>query len=338
MKQRTIAVTGATTMLGREILQILSERQFPATEVHALESTRLVGGEVSFGEDDLLALRDVETADFSKIDLCFITPKDPKESALAHRAAKAGCLVIACESALHLDPDVPLIVPEVNPDALTWTGNRRIAANPSAAAIALAMALKPLHALAGIQRIVASVFFPVSEESQEAMDELFSQTRAIFVNDALTKEVFTKQIAFNLAPQVGAFMEDGLTRAEWEIGAELKKILDPKIRVAATCVRVPVFIGQAISLTVEFANPITAVEARAALKKAKGVSVIDQQHEDGFVTPVECVGEDLVFVSRIREDISVENGLSLWIVTDNQRKGSALNAVQIGEMLVRKGF
>jgi aspartate-semialdehyde dehydrogenase len=234
-----------------------------------------------------------------------------------------------------MDPDVPLVIPEVNPDAIAGYTKRNIIANPNCSTIQMLVALKPLHELATIKRIVVATYQSVSGAGKEAMDELFTQTRAVFVNDEIKREVFRKQIAFNVIPQIDLFMEDGVTKEEWTMVAETKKILDTKIKVSATCVRVPVFIGHAEAVNVEFEKEISAGEARAALKKAKGITVIDQQHEDGFITPVECAGEDNVFVSRIREDISVENGLNLWVVADNLRKGAALNAVQIVEVLIK---
>lgn len=238
-------------------------------------------------------------------------------------------------SHFRMDPDVPLVVPEVNPDAIGGYKKRNIIANPNCSTIQMLVALKPLHDLATIKRIVVSTYQSVSGAGKEAMDELFTQTRAVFVNDELKKEQFTKQIAFNVIPQIDVFMDDGSTKEEWKMIVETKKILDPKIKVSATCVRVPVFIGHSEAVNVEFEKSISAAEARAALKKAPGVTVIDHKHEDGFVTPVECAGEDATFVSRIREDSSVENGLSLWVVSDNLRKGAALNAVQIAELLAK---
>ena len=234
-----------------------------------------------------------------------------------------------------MDPDVPLVVPEVNPEAIAQYTKRRIIANPNCSTIQLMVALKPLHDLANIKRVVVATYQSVSGAGREAMDELFTQTRAIFVNDALSREQFTKQIAFNVIPQIDVFMEDGQTKEEWKMMVETKKILDPKIKLSATCVRVPVFIGHAEAVNVEFKNPLSAAEARDALRQAPGIAVVDHRHEDGFVTPAEVAGEDAVFISRIREDISVENGLSFWCVSDNMRKGAALNAVQIAEILAR---
>ena len=335
MKKYKVAVVGATGAVGREMLQVLAEREFPVSEVFALASGRSAGGQVSFGEDQVLTILDLAKFDFKGIDICLSSAGAKISEEFVPRAAKAGCVVIDNTSFFRMDPDVPLVVPEVNPEAIAGYTKRNIISNPNCSTIQMLVALKPLHDLATIKRIVVSTYQAVSGAGKEAMDELFVQTRAVFVNDEIKKEVFRKQIAFNVIPQIDLFMEDGMTKEEWKMVAETKKILDPKVKVAATCVRVPVFIGHSEAVNVEFENPISAAEARAALKKAKGVTVIDHQHEDGFVTPVECAGEDNVFVSRIREDISVENGLNLWVVADNLRKGAALNAVQIAEVLVK---
>ena len=335
MRKYKVAVVGATGAVGREMLQVLAEREFPVSEVFALASGRSAGGQVSFGEDQVLTILDLAKFDFKGIDICLSSAGAKISEEFVPRAAKAGCVVIDNTSFFRMDPDVPLVVPEVNPEAIAGYTKRNIISNPNCSTIQMLVALKPLHDLATIKRIVVSTYQAVSGAGKEAMDELFVQTRAVFVNDEIKKEVFRKQIAFNVIPQIDLFMEDGMTKEEWKMVAETKKILDPKVKVAATCVRVPVFIGHSEAVNVEFENPISAAEARAALKKAKGVTVIDHQHEDGFVTPVECAGEDNVFVSRIREDISVENGLNLWVVADNLRKGAALNAVQIAEVLVK---
>ncbi|MDR3424186.1 MAG: aspartate-semialdehyde dehydrogenase [Alphaproteobacteria bacterium] len=336
MKTYKVAVVGATGAVGREMLKTLAEREFPVSEVIALASGRSAGGEVSFGEDATLKVQDLAKYDFKGTDICLSSAGAKISEAFAPGAGKAGCVVIDNTSHFRMDPDVPLVVPEVNPEAIAQYAKRNIIANPNCSTIQMLVALKPLHDLAVIKRIVVSTYQAVSGAGKEAMDELFTQTRAVFVNDELKKEIFRKQIAFNVIPQIDVFMEDGSTKEEWKMVAETKKILDPKIKVAATCVRVPVFIGHSEAVTVEFEKPISAAEARAALKKAKGVTVIDQHHEEGFVTPVECAGEDNVFVSRIREDMSVENGLAMWIVADNLRKGAALNAVQIAEILGRE--
>lgn len=330
-----VAVVGATGAVGREMLQTLAERNFPVSEVVALASSRSAGGEVSFGEDKVLTVQDLEKYDFRGTDICLSSAGAKVSEAFAPRAGAAGCVVIDNTSQFRMDPDVPLVVPEVNPQALAGFHKRNIVANPNCSTIQMVVALKPLHDLAGITRVVVSTYQSVSGAGKEAMDELFSQTRAIFVNDALKKEVFTKQIAFNVIPQIDVFMEDGGTKEEWKMMVETKKILDPAIKVTATCVRVPVFIAHSEAVNVQFSRPISAAEARAALKKAPGVTVIDHKHEEGFVTPVESAGEDATFVSRIREDMTVENGLNMWIVSDNLRKGAALNAVQIAELLIR---
>ena len=318
------------------MLKTLAERNFPVGKVVALASSASVGREVSFGEDTVLKVQNLDQFDFKGIDICLSSAGAKISEAFAPRAAAAGCVVIDNTSHFRMDPDVPLVVPEVNPEAIAGYKKKMIIANPNCSTIQMVVALKPLHDLAIIKRVVVSTYQAVSGAGREAMDELFTQTRAVFVNDALTKEVFHKQIAFNVIPQIDVFMDDGATKEEWKMIVETRKILDPKIKVAATCVRVPVFIGHSEAVNVEFEKEISAGEARAALKKAKGVTVIDHRHEDGFVTPVECAGEDSVFVSRIREDISVENGLNLWIVSDNLRKGAALNAVQIAELLIKE--
>lgn len=336
MKNYKVAVVGATGAVGREMLKTLAERKFPVSDVIALASGRSAGGEVSFGEDDTLTVQDLATFDFKGVDICLSSAGAKVSAEFAPRAAKAGCVVIDNTSHFRMDPDVPLVVPEVNPEAIMGYKRRNIIANPNCSTIQMVVALKPLHEIATVKRVVVSTYQSVSGAGKEAMDELFTQTRAVFVNDEIKKEVFHKQIAFNVIPQIDVFMEDGSTKEEWKMVAETKKILDPKIKISATCVRVPVFIGHAEAVNVEFEKPISAAEARAALKSAKGVTVIDRQHEDGFVTPLECAGEDNVFISRIREDISVENGLSFWVVADNLRKGAALNAVQIAELLVKR--
>jgi aspartate-semialdehyde dehydrogenase len=330
-----IAVIGATGNVGREMLTILAEREFPADEVIALASENSVGREVSFGEDDVLQVQDLARFDFRGVDIVLSSPGAKVSATFAPKAAAAGCVVIDNTSHFRMDPDVPLVVPEVNPDALAGYGRKNIVANPNCSTIQMVVALKPLHDLARIRRVVVSTYQSVSGAGRDAMDELFNQTRAIYVNDPLVHERFTKQIAFNVIPHIDAFMEDGMTKEEWKMMVETKKILDSKISVTATCVRVPVFIGHAESINVEFENPITADEARDALREAPGVTVIDHRADEGYVTPVECAGDDPVFVSRIREDFTVENGLNLWVVGDNLRKGAALNAVQIAELLVR---
>jgi len=330
-----VAVAGATGNVGREILGILAERDFPADRVAALASARSVGQEVSFGEDDVLTVQDLDTFDFAGWDIVLSSPGAKVSAQFAPRAAAAGAVVIDNTSYFRMDPEVPLVVPEVNAHAIAGYTKRNIIANPNCSTIQMVVALKPLHDLARIRRVVVSTYQSVSGAGREAMDELFGQTRAIYVNDPVVKERFTKQIAFNVIPHIDSFMDDGSTKEEWKMVVETKKILDPGIRVTATCVRVPVFIGHAEAVHIEFEDPIGADEARAALRAAPGVSVLDHRADEGYVTPVECAGEDLVYVSRIREDPTVDNGLALWVVSDNLRKGAALNAVQIAECLVR---
>jgi len=329
-----VAVVGATGNVGREVLQILAERRFPVKDVVALASERSVGAELSFGDQDL-KVRSLADFDFKGTDIVLSSPGAKVSAEFTPRAAKAGAVVIDNTSHFRMDPDVPLVVPEVNPQAIADYKKRNIIANPNCSTIQLVVALRPLHALATIKRVVVSTYQSVSGAGKEAMDELFTQTRAVYVNDAIKREIFPKQIGFNVIPQIDVFMEDGQTKEEWKMMVETKKILDPRIKLTATCVRVPVFIGHAEAVTVEFEKPITADEARAALRKAPGVSVVDHRVEEGYVTPLEVVGEDNVYVSRMREDPTVDNGLSFWCVADNLRKGAALNAVQIAELLVK---
>jgi len=333
-----VAVVGATGNVGRELLHILAEREFPIDEVVGLASARSVGTEVSFGEDDIVKVRDLDTYDFKGTDFVLSSAGAKISADFVPRATRAGSIVIDNTSQFRMDPDVPLVIPEVNAHALAGYAKRNIVANPNCSTIQMLVALKPLHDMAKITRIVVATYQSVSGAGKEAMDELFVQTRGIYVNDAMTREQFTKQIAFNVIPHIDVFMDDGMTKEEWKMMVETKKILDPAIKVTATCVRVPVFIGHAEAINVEFERPITADQARKALRAAPGVSVVDHRTDEGFVTPAECVGEDSVFVSRIREDQTVENGLNLWVVADNVRKGAALNAVQIAERLVAKDY
>jgi aspartate-semialdehyde dehydrogenase len=330
-----VAVVGATGNVGREMLSILAERGVPAGEVIAVASERSAGGEVSYGEDDVLKVEDLERFDFRGIDIALFSPGAKVSAVHAPRAAKAGAIVIDNTSQFRMDPDVPLVVPEVNPGAIAQYEKRGIIANPNCSTIQMVVALKPLHDLARIKRVVVSTYQSVSGAGREAMDELFNQTRGVYVNDPITKEVFTKQIAFNCIPHIDVFMEDGATKEEWKMAVETRKILDPDIAVVATCVRVPVFIGHAEAVNVEFERPISVEQARAALRAAPGISVIDHRVDEGYVTPQESAGEDPVFVSRIRRDPTVKHGLSLWVVADNLRKGAALNAVQIADILMR---
>ncbi|MFQ5938755.1 MAG: aspartate-semialdehyde dehydrogenase [Alphaproteobacteria bacterium] len=330
-----IAVVGATGNVGREILTTLAEREFPADEVVALASADSVGKEVSFGEGRTLKVKALDGFDFKGFDIALFSPGAKISAVHAPRAAQAGCVVVDNTSHFRMEPDVPLVVPEVNPEAIAGYAKRNIIANPNCSTIQMVVVLKPLHDLARIKRVVVATYQSVSGAGREAMDELFRQTRAIYVNDPIKRERFTKQMAFNVIPHIDDFLDDGSTREEWKMAAETQKILDPSIKVAATCVRVPVFIGHAEAVNLAFERPITAAAARAALEQAPGVSVIDYRVDEGYVTPVECVGEDSVYVGRIREDKTVKNGLGLWVVADNLRKGAALNAVQIAEELIR---
>ncbi len=328
-----VAVVGATGNVGREMLTTLFERKFPADDVVALASSASVGREVSFGEDDILKVQALDTFDFKGIDIVLSSPGGKVSAAFAPRAAKAGAVVIDNTSHWRMEPDVPLVVPEVNPEAIAQYQKRHIIANPNCSTIQMVVALKPLHDLAQIKRVVVATYQSVSGAGRAAMDELFNQTRAIFVNDPVKPEQLPKQIAFNVIPHIAEFMDDGSTKEEWKMVVETRKILDPDIAVSATCVRVPVFIGHAEAVNVEFARPITEDRARAALRAAPGVIVLDHRADEGYVTPAEAAGEDAVYVSRIRRDPTVPHGLNLWIVSDNLRKGAALNAVQIAEIL-----
>jgi aspartate-semialdehyde dehydrogenase len=333
-----VAVIGATGNVGREMLSILAEREFPVDQVVALASERSIGREVSFGDNDILRIQELASFDFKGIDIVLSSPGAKVSAVHSPRAAKAGAVVIDNTSHFRMDPDVPLVVPEVNPQAIAQFTRKGIIANPNCSTIQMVVALKPLHDLAKIRRVVVSTYQSVSGGGKEAMDELFNQTRAVYVNDPIVKEKFTKQIAFNVIPHIDSFMDDGSTKEEWKMVVETKKILDPSIKVIAHCVRVPVFIGHAEMVNIEFERPISAGEARAALKRAPGVAVVDHRQDEGYVTPVEVAGEDSVYVSRIREDSTVENGLSMWVAADNLRKGAALNTVQIAEALVKGGY
>ena len=332
-----VAVVGATGNVGREMLQTLADRAFPADEVIALASERSIGAEISYGDERTLKVRNLATCDFRGIDIVLSSPGAKVSAVYSPKAAAAGAVVIDNTSHFRMDPDVPLVVPEVNPQAIADYGKRRIIANPNCSTIQMVVALKPLHDLARIRRVVVATYQSVSGGGKEAMDELFNQTRGIYVNEPAEshRHKFTKQIAFNVIPHIDSFMDDGSTREEWKMAVETRKILDPSIQVQATCVRVPVFIGHAEAVNVEFDRPITEEAARAALADAPGVVVVDYRADEGYVTPRESVGEDAVYVSRLRRDPTVANGLSFWCVADNLRKGAALNAVQIAEELVR---
>jgi aspartate-semialdehyde dehydrogenase len=330
-----VAVVGATGNVGREMLDILAERSFPADEVVALASRRSQGTEVSYG-DRTLKVKALEHHDFSSIDLCLMSAGGTVSKEWSPRIAASGAVVIDNSSAWRYDSDVPLIVPEVNAEAITGFRKRGIIANPNCSTAQLVVALKPLHDRAKIKRVVVATYQSVSGAGKEAMDELFSQTKAVFQIDQITPKKFPKRIAFNLIPHIDVFMEDGYTKEEWKLVVETKKILDLKIKLTATCVRVPVFIGHSEVVNVEFENPITPEEARDILRTAPGCLVIDSHEPGGYVTPYEAAGEDATYIGRIREDATVENGLSMWIVSDNLRKGAALNAIQIAECLVNR--
>jgi aspartate-semialdehyde dehydrogenase len=317
------------------MLSTLAERQFPADEVVALASSRSVGREVSFGESQVLKVRDLETFDFKGIDIVLSSPGAKVSAVHSPRAAKAGAVVVDNTSYWRMDPDVPLVVPEVNAHAIAGYRKKGIIANPNCSTIQMVVALKPLHDLARIKRVVVATYQSVSGAGREAMDELFTQTRGIYVNDPIKPEKFTKQIAFNVIPHIDVFMDDGSTKEEWKMVVETKKILDPKIAVVSTCVRVPVFIGHAEAINIECERPISDDDARRVLKAAPGVVVVDHRANEGYVTPAEAAGEDAVYVSRIRNDPTVESGLTFWCVSDNLRKGAALNAVQIAEVLAK---
>ena len=332
-----IAVAGATGNVGREMLNILEERGFPADEVVALASRRSQGTEVSYG-DKTLKVKDLATYDFSDTDICLMSAGGNVSKEWSPKIGKQGCVVIDNSSAWRYDQDVPLIVPEVNPDAIDTFRKKNIIANPNCSTAQLVVALKPLHDKAKIKRVVVSTYQSVSGAGKEGMDELFTQTRAVFVADPVEAKKFTKRIAFNVIPHIDVFMEDGQTKEEWKVTAETKKMLDPKIKVTCTAVRVPVFIGHSEAVNIEFENPITADEARDILRDAPGCLVIDKREDGGYVTPLDSAGEDATYISRIREDQTVENGLNIWVVSDNLRKGAALNTVQIAELLVARGL
>ncbi|WP_027172254.1 aspartate-semialdehyde dehydrogenase [Methylobacterium sp. 10] len=330
-----VAVVGATGNVGREMLDILSERAFPADEVVAIASRRSAGQEVSFG-DKILKVKALDTYDFSDTDICLMSAGGETSKEWSPRIGQTGCVVIDNSSAFRYHPDVPLIVPEVNPDAITGFSKMNIIANPNCSTAQLVVALKPLHDVAKITRVVVATYQSVSGAGKEAMDELFQQTRSVFTAGQMTMEKFPKRIAFNVIPQIDVFLDDGSTKEEWKMVAETKKMLDPKIKLTATCVRVPVFIGHAEAVNVEFEHPISPEEATALLRSAPGILVVDKREPGGYMTPHEAAGEDATYVSRIRADSTVDNGLSFWCVADNLRKGAALNTVQIAEMLINR--
>ena len=332
-----VAVVGATGNVGREILNILAERQFPFAEVAAIASARSTGDEVDFGESgETLKVKNLDHFDFAGWDMALFAAGSDISKLHVPRAAAAGCTVIDNSSLFRMDPDVPLIVPEANPEAIAGYAKRNIIANPNCSTAQLVVALKPLHDAARIKRVVVATYQSVSGAGKAGMDELFEQSRNIFVGDSNEPAKFPKQIAFNVIPQCGDFQDDGSTTEEWKLVVETKKILDPRIKLTATCVRVPVFVGHSEAVNIEFEDEISAAQAKAILREAPGVMLIDKHEDGGYVTPVECVGDYATFVSRVREDPTVDSGLSLWIVSDNLRKGAALNAVQIAELLGRK--
>ena len=332
-----IVVVGATGNVGREMLNILAEREFPLDDIAVVASSRSQGDEVDFGETGRkLKVQNIENFDPSGWDMALFAIGSEGTRLHAPRFAAAGCTVIDNSSLYRMDPDVPLIVPEVNPEAISGYAKRNIIANPNCATAQLVVALKPLHDAAKIKRVVVATYQSVSGAGKAGMDELFEQSRNIFVGDGNEPAKFPKQIAFNVIPQCGDFQDDGSTTEEWKLVVETKKILDPAIKLTATCVRVPVFVGHSEAVNIEFEDEISAAQAKAILREAPGVMLIDKHEDGGYVTPVECVGDYATFVSRVREDPTVDSGLSLWIVSDNLRKGAALNAVQIAELLGRK--
>lgn len=330
-----VAVVGATGVVGREMLNILHERKFPVSEVVALASRRSVGRDVMFG-DKHIKVKALDEYDFRGTDIALFSAGGATSKEWAPKAAAQGAVVIDNSSFWRMDPDVPLIVPEVNADAIAGYTKKGIIANPNCSTAQLVVALKPLHDRATIKRAVVATYQSVSGAGNEGVTELERQTKQILVNDPVVREKFTKQIAFNVIPHIDVFMDDGYTKEEWKMTAETKKILDPKIKLTATCVRVPVFIGHSEAVNLEFEQPISAEEAREILSTAPGVQVLDRREDGGYITPLECSGDYNTFVSRIREDFTVENGLVMWVVSDNLRKGAALNAVQIAEVLAAR--
>lgn len=332
-----VAVVGATGNVGREMLNILAEREFPLDDIAAVASPRSQGSEIEMGDTGkMLKVNNIEHFDFSGWDMALFAAGSGPTKQFAPKAAAAGCTVIDNSSLYRMDPDVPLIVPEVNPDAIDGYKARNIIANPNCSTAQMMVALKPLHDAATIKRVVVSTYQSVSGAGKGGMDELFEQSRAIFVGDPKENQVFTKQIAFNVIPHIDVFLDDGSTKEEWKMVVETKKILDPKIKVTATCVRVPVFVGHSESINVEFERELSAKDAQKILRDAPGCMLVDKREDEGYVTPVECVGDSATYISRVREDPTVENGLNIWCVSDNLRKGAALNAVQIAELLGRK--
>ncbi|MDB5491293.1 MAG: asd [Micavibrio sp.] len=329
-----VAVVGASGNVGREMLAILDERKFPVSDVVALGSSKSAGGQVSFGDQDL-TVQDLAKFDFKGVDIVLSSAGAKVSAEFASEATKSVAAIIDNTSHFRMDPDVPLVVPEVNPQAIADYKKKGIIANPNCSTIQMVVALKPLHDVVKIKRVVVSTYQSVSGAGREGMDELFSQTRGVFMNNPAMPAKFDKQIAFNCIPQIDAFMDDGQTKEEWKMAVETKKILDPKIKVCANCVRVPVFIGHSEMVNVEFEEELTAEDAKKIWARAKGVTLIDLESDMGYITPVEIAGEDAVFVSRVRDDPTVDFGINFWCVSDNLRKGAALNAVQIAEVLVK---
>jgi len=331
-----IVVVGATGNVGREMLNILAEREFPVDEIAALASRRSLGTECSFG-DKTLKCQDLEQFDFTGWDIALFAIGSDATKIYAPKAAKSGCVVIDNSSLYRYDPDVPLVVPEVNAEAVDGYTRKNIIANPNCSTAQMVVALKPLHDRARIKRVVVSTYQSVSGTGKDAIDELWNQTKGIFVpGQEVAPSVYPKQIAFNVIPHIDAFMEDGSTREEWKMVAETKKIVDPKIKVTATCVRVPVFVGHSEAINIEFEDHLDEAEARDILREAPGILVIDKREAGGYITPVECVGDYATYISRIRQDSTIDNGINLWCVSDNLRKGAALNAVQIAEVLGKR--
>ncbi|MEQ1539671.1 MAG: aspartate-semialdehyde dehydrogenase [Sphingorhabdus sp.] len=332
-----VVVAGATGNVGREMLNILAEREFPIDEIAVLASARSQGLEVDFGETGkMLKIQNIEHFDWTGWDIALFAVGSDATAVYAPKAAAAGCVVIDNSSLYRMDPDVPLIVPEVNPGAIDGYKRKNIIANPNCSTAQMVVALQPLHAVATIKRVVVSTYQSVSGAGKEGMDELFEQSRNIFVGDSAEPKKFTKQIAFNVIPHIDKFLDDGSTKEEWKMVVETKKIMGPKIKVTATCVRVPVFVGHSESINIEFENELSAEDAQNILREAPGVMLVDKREDGGYVTPVECVGDFATFISRVRDDSTVENGINLWCVSDNLRKGAALNAVQIAELLGRR--
>ena len=332
-----VVVVGATGNVGREMLNVLAEREFPIDELAAVASSRSTGVEVEFGETGkMLKVRNIEHFDFAGWDIALFAAGSDVSKVYAPKAGAAGCVAIDNSSHFRMDPDVPLVVPEVNAEAIDGYKAKMIIANPNCSTAQMVVALKPLHDAATILRVVVATYQSVSGAGKQGMDELFEQSRNIFVGDPAVPNKFTKQIAFNVIPHIDSFLDDGSTKEEWKMVVETKKIMGAKIKVSATCVRVPVFVGHSEAINIEFENEISAADAQKLLRDAPGVMLIDKREDGGYITPVECVGDGATYVSRVREDPTLENGLSLWCVSDNLRKGAALNAVQIAELLGRR--